>query len=182
MPAREVLAPVAVAGLLGFGIVVAHCRCHLPLLRRCDRHGLLVWGTITIGALGAGLALTNPGPAAFEDYAAGRLTALLRNELCREDGLPLMLRLVIQDCPAMVEAQTPVLGRLAALQTRRRNLVLFSLYSTDLGGQKVLPNWRLPRYKALTLAAAGRFVVLRASESGTDGDREHQAWLPGIGL
>jgi hypothetical protein len=130
-------------------------------------------------ALGAGLALTNPGPAAFEEFAAGRLTALLRDELCREDGLPLMLRLVIQDCPALVEAQTPVLGRLAALQTRRRNLGLLSLYSTALGGQQVLPNWRLPRYQALTLAVAGRFVVLRASENNADGDRERQAWLPG---
>lgn len=142
---------------------------------------VLGWGLL-LGSLGAGLAFTNPGPAAFEDYAAGRLTALLRDELCREDGLPLMLRLVIQNCPAMVEAQRPVLGKLAALQTRRRNLGLLSLYSTSLGGQQVLPNWRLPRYKALTLAVAGRFVVLQASESSPDGDRQRQAWLPGEGL
>lgn len=138
------------------------------------------WGLL-LGALAAGLAFTNPGPAAFEEYAAGRLTALLRDELCRENGLPLMLRLVIQDCPAVVEAQRPVLGRLAALQTRRRNLILLSLYSSDLGGQQLLPSWRLPRYKALTLAVAGRFVVLRASENDPDGERERQAWLPGIG-
>ncbi len=142
---------------------------------------VLGWGLL-LGSLGAGLALTNPGPAAFEEYAAGRLAALLRDELCRENGLPLMLRLVIQNCPAMVEAQTPVLGRLAALQSRRRNLGLLSLYSTSLGGQQVLPNWRLPRYEALTLAVAGRFVVLRASESSPDGERERQAWLPGGGL
>ncbi len=141
---------------------------------------LLGWGLL-LGALGVGLVLTNPGPAAFEEFAGGRLTALLRDELCREDGLPLMLRLVIQDCPAMVESQRPVLGRLAALQTQRRNLALLSLYSTRLGGQQVLPRWRVPHYEALTLAVAGRFVVLRASEHGPDGDRERQAWMPGGG-
>lgn len=139
------------------------------------------WGLL-LGALGAGLVLTNPGPAAFEEFAAERLAALLREELCRQDGLPLMLRLVVQDCPAMVESQRVVLGRLAALQTRRRNLGLFSLYSTNLGGQRVLPRWRLPHYEALTLAVAGRFVVLRASENSPDGERERQAWLPGGGL
>jgi hypothetical protein len=137
--------------------------------------------SLLLGALGAGLALTNPGPAAFEEYAAGRLAGLLREELCHDDGLPMVLRLVIQNCPAMVEAQRPVLGRLAALQTRRRNLGLLSLYSTSLGGQQVLPHWRLPNYKALTLAVAGRFVVLRASEDSPDGERQRQAWLPGGG-
>lgn len=146
--------------------------------RPVHRPAALGWGLL-LGALGLGLVLTNPGPDAFEEYAAGRLATLLREELCREDGLPLMLRLVIQDCPAVVEAQRPVLGRLAALQTRRRNLGLLSLYSTSLGGQQVLPRWRLPHYEALTLAVAGRFVVLRASESGSDGARERQAWLPG---
>lgn len=138
------------------------------------------WGLL-LGALGTGLALTNPAPAAFEEFAAGRLSSLLREELCREDGLPLMLRLVIQDCPAMIESQRPVLGRLAALQTRRRNLGLLSLYSTSLGGQQVLPSWRLPHYEALTLAVAGRFVVLRAGENSPDGERQRQAWLPGGG-
>jgi hypothetical protein len=138
------------------------------------------WGLL-IAALGAGLALTNPGPASFEEFAADRLTGLLREELCREDGLPLMLRLVIQNCPAMVEAQRPVLGRLAALQTRRRDLGLLSLYSTSLGGQQLLPHWRLPRYEALTLGVAGHFLILRASENGTDGERARQAWLPGGG-
>ena len=133
---------------------------------------------LLLGALGAGLALTNPGPAAFEDFAAGRLSALLREELCGEDGLPLMLRLVIQNCPALVESQRPALGRLAALQTRRRNLGLLSLYSTRVGGQQLHPRWRLPHYEALTLAVAGRFLVLHASENSPDGDLHRQAWLP----
>jgi len=158
--------------------LLAGCRLAPP---RPVRSPAVLGLGLLLGAVGVGLALTNPGPAAFEEFAAGRLSALLREELCREDGLPLMLRLVIQDCPAIVESQRPVLGRLAALQTRRRNLGLLSLYSTSLGGQQVLPRWRVPRYEALTLAMAGRFVVLRASEDNSDGEGERQAWLPGGG-
>jgi hypothetical protein len=144
-------------------------------------HALLPWGALMV-ALAGGLALTNPGPDAFEEYAAGRLATLLRQELCRGDSLPLMLQLVIEKCPALIESQRPVLGRLARLGTRRRNLLLFSVYSTSLGGQKLLPQWRIPRYSAVTLAVAGQFLVLRTSESHSEGDGERQAWLPGGSL
>jgi hypothetical protein len=116
------------------------------------------------GGAGLGLVATNPGPAEFESFAADQLIRLISDELCREDGLPMMARLVVRDCPALVASQRAVLGRLASLHTRRRNLGLISLYRTELGGQNLLPNWRLPRYHALTLAAAGRFVLLRAGE------------------
>ncbi|MFM7311983.1 MAG: DUF4359 domain-containing protein [Cyanobium sp.] len=142
---------------------------------------MLPWAAALVG-LGGGLALTNPGPAAFEEFAGARLATLLREELCQGDGLPLMLRLVIENCPALVDSQRPLLGRLARLQSRRRNLGLLSLYSTSLGGQKLLPQWSLPRYSALTLAIAGQFVVLRTSEATADGGTAHQAWLPGGGL
>ena len=144
------------------------------------RPPLLLWG-LALAALAAGLAATNPGPAAFEEYAGIRLSGLIRQELCQEDGLPLMLRLVIQDCPAAVESQRPVLGRLARLHSRRRNLGLFSLYVTALGGQRILPHWQLPRYHALTLAVAGQFLVLRAAEQGPADEAPRQAWLPGGG-
>jgi len=142
---------------------------------------VLAWALLQAG-LGLGLVLTNPGPAAFEEFAGARLATLLRDELCREDGLPLMLRLVIQNCPSLVEAQRPVLGRLARLQTRRRNFGVLSLYNTALGGQRILPGWRLPRYSALTLAMAGQFLVLRASDGNAEEAGERQAWLPGAGL
>lgn len=126
------------------------------------------------GGAGLGLIATNPGPAEFESFAADQLIHLISEEICRENGLPMMARLVVRDCPALVASQRGVLGRLASLGTRRRNLGILSLYSTELGGQKLLPNWRLPRYHALTLAAAGRFVMLRAGETPAveiDGER-----------
>jgi hypothetical protein len=129
---------------------------------------------LAAGAAGLGLVITNPDPAAFEDYAAERITALISEELCSQDGLPTMVRLVIRDCHGLVHSQRKVLGRIARQQSRRRNFGLFSIYTTEMGGQQVLPSWRLPRYSAVTLAAAGRFLVIRTGESGDHegGERE----------
>jgi hypothetical protein len=124
---------------------------------------ILLGVLVTAGGV-IGLAATNPGPVEFREFAAEQLTRLITEEICREDGLPLMLRLVIRDCPAVVDSQRQVLGNLALEHSRRRNLGLFSLYVTELGGERILLNWSLPRYHALTLAAAGRFVLLRTGQ------------------
>ena len=119
----------------------------------------LVMGALAASVAAAGLVLTNPGPAAFEDYAADRLVDLLTRDLCDEGGLPMMMRVVVRDCPGLVRSQRTPLGAWARQGTRRRNFGLFSLYSTNLGGQQ-LAQWQIPRYRATTLAAAGRFVVI----------------------
>ncbi len=121
-------------------------------------------GLLTAAGAAIGLVATNPGPGEFEEFASGQLTRLITEEICREDGMPMMLRLVIRDCPGVVASQRRVLGQLALAHSRRRNLGLFSLYVTELGGERILPNWSLPRYHALTLAAAGQFVLLRTGQ------------------
>jgi len=132
----------------------------------------LVGLLMTTGAA-IGLAATNPGPSEFEEFASGQLTRLITEEICREDGMPMLLRLVIRDCPGVVASQHRILGQLALAHSRRRNLGLFSLYVTELGGERILPNWSLPRYHALTLAAAGQFVLLRTGQDNgpSRGDR-----------
>jgi len=130
--------------------------------------GPLILLALALAGGGAGLAFTNPDLHAFEEFAAAKLSDLITEELCTEQGLPMMLRLVIRDCPGLIATQRPVLGRIAAEHTRRRNFALFSLYATDLGGQQLLPSLRLPRYSAVTLAAAGRFVLLHTEERDPD--------------
>ncbi len=115
------------------------------------------------GAL-VGLAATNPNGQAFEAFAAERLTALLSEELCGTNGLPMLARLMIRDCPGLVASQRDALGRLALAHTRRRNLVLLSLYRTELQGQALLGLLQVPDYSALTLGMAGRFLILHSEE------------------
>jgi hypothetical protein len=121
---------------------------------------------------GLGLLLTNPGEEEFEHFAAAQLTMAAVSELCEEAALPAMARLVLRDCPGLVQSQRGLLGKLALAATRRRNFGLFSVYRTELGGQRVLANWSIPRYSTLTLAAAGRFLLLSsARREGEDSDR-----------
>ncbi len=125
---------------------------------------------VVLGGTGAGLAATNPGPEAFAEFAGERLSREIAAEVCRPEGLPMMLRLVIRDCPGLVQAQKTTLGRLALDHSHRSNLGLLSLYRTDLGGAS-LGRWRLPRFEALTLAVAGRFLLLSAQEQAVDSPR-----------
>ena len=125
--------------------------------------GLLGLTAVSAGLIG--LAVTNPGPAAFEEFAAEKLTELASEELCQNEGLPLLARLLIQNCPELVRSQRKVLGRLARENSRRYNFGLLSLYGTRLGGEKVLPTGRNPPYDPVTLALAGHFVLHSAGES-----------------
>jgi len=138
----------------------------LPLTRRTT---VALLGT---AALGVGLAATNPGPRAFEEFAGEELVRLLTRELCSQDGLPLLARILIRDCEGLIASQRGVLGRLALRQTRRINLGVFSVYRTEVGGEEIVPGWRLPRYSATTLAGAGQFVILQTDEQPADDDDE----------
>ncbi len=73
----------------------------------------------------------------------------------------MLLRLWIRDCPDMVASQQQTLADLAARFTTRHNFGVVSIYSTKLGGQELAPGVSLPWVKAMTLAVAGRFVMLR---------------------
>lgn len=112
----------------------------------------------------AGLVVTNPGPEAFEDYAAERLVDLAIEEVCRPAAMPMLLRLVVRNCGELVRSQRQVFGRLVAHHSRRINFGIASLYLTRLGGQQVLPDWRIPIYSVTTLAAAGQFVTLSSEQ------------------
>ncbi|MFM7170859.1 MAG: DUF4359 domain-containing protein [Cyanobium sp.] len=121
--------------------------------------------------LAAGLVSTNPGPAAFADFAGNQLTTLLTKELCDQDAVSGLLGgLFIRHCPQLVRSQQPLLGKLVQANTRRNNLGLFSVYRTELDlaallpGLRQVPNLRLPRYEATTLAGAGQFLLLQAHE------------------
>jgi hypothetical protein len=124
--------------------------------------GLLGLTAVSAGLIG--LFVTNPGPAAFEEFAGEKLADLASEELCSYDSLPLLARLLIQNCPELVRSQRKILGRLARERSRRYNFGVLSIYDTRLGGDPVLPTWRLPTYEAVILAAAGHFVVLRSGE------------------
>ncbi len=134
------------------------------MLPSSSRWSWVLWPGLVSAAF-ATLAWSNPPPGDFEDFAADQLVTLAVKEVCGPQGLPMLLQLVVQDCPKLILSQRQTLGSLAGQASRRWNFGLFSLYRTDLGGQKVLPSVALPRYRALTLAGANQFLVLQ-TDSG----------------
>lgn len=120
-------------------------------------------GLALAAGLGGGLVLTNPDEGEFERFAADQVTRAAEEALCRGGALPLLAGLVVSDCPRLVASQHSLLGRLAVAASRRRQYGIFSVYHTDLGGFSLL-NWTLPRYRAVTLAVAGRFLILHSEE------------------
>nr|WP_284498498.1 DUF4359 domain-containing protein [Synechococcus sp. MU1655] len=119
-----------------------------------------------MAASGVALAFTNPSPEDFKSYAGGQLVSVISDELC-EGGLPMVLQLWVKDCPRLIHDQEPALAELAGQFSRRLNLGLFSIYTTELGGQDLLPTLRLPEYSVMTLGIAGQFVILQAkSDAG----------------
>jgi hypothetical protein len=122
------------------------------------------WGLcLAAVALGGALVATNPDEQDFEVFAGEQLVRLVDEELCDQGGLPMVARLLIQNCSELVQGQERVLGSLALQGSTRSNAGLFSLYSTELGGQSLFPGLRVPRYRILTLGVAGQLVMLRAS-------------------
>jgi hypothetical protein len=129
------------------------------------RHGSVRpwgWGVAAL-LMGGALVLTNPDEQDFEAFAGEHLVALADQELCNNAGLPMVARLLIQNCSELIESQQAVFGQLALAGSRRINAGLFSFYRTQLGGQALLPGLTLPRYRILSLGVAGQLVLLKAS-------------------
>jgi hypothetical protein len=130
---------------------------HLPVAIRSG------WGAaaLVVGLCAGGLALTNPGPADFEHFAADQLVDVLEEEVCRGDVLPTLVRMALRDCPGVVRAQRRAIAALVGRHSQRSDLGLLSVYRSRLGGHQLF-GWRVPRFDATVVGAAGHFVILRA--------------------
>ena len=111
------------------------------------------------------LVFSNPSMDDYKAHAGAQLVKLGTQELCEAPNLPMVLRLWIRNCPELIASQRDALAALAGQFTTRRNLVVISLYSPQMGGQEMLPGLRLPGIDVLTLGVAGRFVILRTDAS-----------------
>ena len=111
------------------------------------------------------LVFSNPSMDDYEAHAGAQLVKLGTRELCEAPTLPMVLRLWIRNCPELIASQRDALAVLAGQFTTRRNLVVASLYSTQMEGKELLPGLRLPGFEVLSLGVAGRFVVLSTDAS-----------------
>lgn len=117
-------------------------------------------GGLAVAGLAGGMALTNPGPDAYVDYAHRTLTDYVRANVC--DSLPPALGAALgMSCEDLVEATQVVTPQMILERTQRYNLGVLSLYRTTLG----LPvAGVLPTYQVDTIGVFGQFVTIRAGQ------------------
>ena len=141
-------------------------RCRLQPPRRVPVVACLA---AILGA-GSALALWITPLGGLRAHAGLQLTRFATQELCGDPGLPMLLRLWIRDCPGLIASQQDALADLSGRFTTRWNFGVGSLYITRVGGQELLPGLRLPSAEVVTLALAGRFLLLRTETSTGGGE------------
>ncbi|PSJ07225.1 hypothetical protein C7K55_00175 [Cyanobium usitatum str. Tous] len=139
------------------------------LVCRSDTPARFAWapGLIVLGLAAGGLALTNPSPADFRAYASDRLVEEISKELCGDGGLPVLLRMAINNCLGLVQAQRAALAAVVLSHTRRRNYGLLSVFESELGGQSLL-RWQVPRFRSTVVGVAGQFVLISAASDRSE--------------
>lgn len=136
-----------------------HC-----LVCRSDTPARIAWasGLAVVALLGSGLAFTNPSSADFRAFASDRLVEEISKELCVDGGLPVLLRMAINNCLGLVQAQREALSAVVLSHTRRRNYGVLSVFESELGGQSLL-RWQVPRFRATVVGVAAQFVLISAA-------------------
>jgi Domain of unknown function (DUF4359) len=118
-------------------------------------------GVLGVGLVGLGavMAVTNPGEAAFEEFAVQKL----KTDGCKE--IPIMLR---DRCPSFVDDNQAQLKKLIIQNSDRKNYFLFSLYSTNLSVRSVFPGIpfivNVPSFQLETVGMFGKFYVYEAEK------------------
>ena len=72
----------------------------------------------------------------------------------------MMMRVWLKDCPEVIASQQSSLASLAGQVSSRLDLGLLSVFTTEVGGQRLLPGLRLPRYTITTVGVAGQFITV----------------------
>ncbi len=84
---------------------------------------------IVLGVGGLGL-LTNPDRDAYETYAVDRVSSLARDQCDRAAaGLGILIQ---GPCRAAIETYKPQIRPLLSVTTSRQNLLMFSIYRSDI--------------------------------------------------
>jgi Domain of unknown function (DUF4359) len=115
-------------------------------------------GAAGIAVLGMTMAKTNPEQPKYEQYAVQQLTTYLKTDVCKKT--PNFLQNIIKfNCDKLIESVNPQMRDIIASTTKRQNYIIFSVYSTEIKLDNLLPN-----YKFETVGAFDNFYTYKAKE------------------
>lgn len=106
---------------------------------RATKAKLIVVGLVAVS--GIALALTNPGQAAYDEFATQKITDFVLQDVCQtpqSGALPDILGSVLSEgCRAIATSRRAEIKSFVANNTQRQNFILFSLYTTELPTRSV---------------------------------------------
>ncbi len=106
-------------------------------------------GAVGVVGLGVAMAIANPSPEAYYEYATMRMTEYLNNVACEK--VPMGKK----PCLSLVRSAQPQISQLISQNSERYNFFLFSIYTTKFS----LP--LLPTYQFETLGALQNFYIYK---------------------
>ncbi|NJN32584.1 MAG: DUF4359 domain-containing protein [Synechococcales cyanobacterium RM1_1_8] len=126
------------------------------------RYGSLA---LLIGIAGI-LFKTNPSLDDYQDFATVEAKLYLVEDVCPRP-IPFLGQSLRDECEAFLQSErsTPLIGGMLSQGSDRRDLFLFSLYSTQLDLETVmpaLPRGLLPRYQIQAIGFCNSFIIYRA--------------------
>jgi len=127
-------------------------------------HIATLTGGILLAGLGTVMLATNPDSPAYEAFATRTLVAYSKEHLCPQ--VPVLFGLRAQ-CAGMLESNQAPIKKLIINGTQRQNFLFFSIYTTDLSVNAILPaslSAMVPSYHFETLGICQQFVVYQVQE------------------
>ena len=109
-----------------------------------------------LAAFGGVLGITNPGQAAYDEFATHAAIDYLKAEVCAKAPTAFGLQKL---CQSELESNQPKIKKIIVDGTQRQNFVLFSRYVTDLS---VSPD--LPSYHVESVGALGQFMIYKTQK------------------
>ena len=115
-------------------------------------------GAAALATLGVAMATSNPGQLAYEEYAVRQLSGYLKSDVCTK--APKILEGLLQrNCAVLVDSGRPQIRQLVSASTQRQNFLFFSVYSTNLSVNPLVPSYHFE-----TVAAFQNFYTYMAEK------------------
>jgi Domain of unknown function (DUF4359) len=120
----------------------------------------IITGVGVVGLCLAAVAMvkSNPGEAAYQQYAAQELSGYLKSNVCKNLGI--LEKLINNRCDQFVNTASPQIREIIAASTDRQDFMIFSIYRTEFK----INDW-VPSYKFETVGAFDKFYTYSAQKN-----------------
>ncbi|HLO49983.1 MAG TPA: DUF4359 domain-containing protein [Kamptonema sp.] len=112
-------------------------------------------GAIALAIIACVMGFTNPPREEYLSYASGTMATELQKSVCKESRVPEFLgnfaESLVGACKSVLTSERGNIELLIDRSTYRQNLIIFSIYTTEVVGQKYH-----------TIGAFGNFLTIAA--------------------